>query len=218
MKKELIFIGPPGSGKGTQTKMLSEEYNLPHIDTGAMLREEIASGSEQGKIAESLISKGRLVPLELVASIIKNRLMQEDCKNGFILDGYPRSIEQAYALDDILKEIDKDSPVVPKVIYFNVDEEKLIDRLVNRRTCEKCGEIYNLKSMKLRDENVCEKCGGKLIKRSDDTEETARKRFDTYFKETEPVTDIYRKRGQLITLDASLSIDEMYKNLKGAIN
>ncbi len=217
MKKEFIFIGPPGSGKGTQTIMLSKEFNLPHIDTGSLLREEIASGSQAGKLADSYISKGQLAPITLVASIIKNRISKEDCKNGFILDGYPRSSEQAEALDDILKEIDKNENAQLTVFYFEIGQDKLIERLVNRRSCEKCGAIYNLKTMKLKDENTCEKCGGKLIRRDDDTEEVAIKRFETYFKQTAPLVDLYKKRNQLITIDASKDINTIYKDLTGAI-
>lgn len=217
MKQEYIFIGPPGSGKGTQTKMLAKDTNLPHIDTGALLREEISSGSEDGKLADSFMSKGQLVPITLVSKIIKSRLSKDDCANGFILDGYPRSLEQAYALDDILGEIDKDSNVTPKVLYFDVAQEKLIERLVNRRSCSECGAIYNIKTMTVSDVTKCEKCGGNLIRRDDDTEEVAKKRFDTYLKQTAPLIELYEKRNWLIKLDASLSIDEIYKNLLGAI-
>lgn len=217
MKQKYIFIGPPGSGKGTQTKMLSKDYNLPHIDTGSLLREAAVSGSEEGKLANSFMEKGQLVPINVVSRIIKNRLLKEDAKNGFILDGYPRSIEQAYALDKILEEIDTDKNINPIVFYFDVAEEKLVERLVNRRSCSKCGAIYNLKTMKLEDETICPKCGAALTKREDDTEEVAIKRFDTYFKETAPLIDLYEKRGQLIKIDASLGIDTIYTNLTGAI-
>ncbi len=217
MKQEFIFIGPPGSGKGTQTKMLSAEYGFPHIDTGSLLREEVASGSEEGKLANSFMEQGQLVPIELVSKIIKNRLLKDDCKNGFILDGYPRSTEQAAALDEILKEIDKDTDTVPNVFYFEVDKTKLVERLVNRRSCSVCGAIYNLKTMNLEDETKCTKCGGKLIRREDDTEEVAEKRFTTYFNQTAPLVELYEKRGWLTKLDASLPIDTIYKNLTGAI-
>ena len=217
MKQEFIFIGPPGSGKGTQTKMLSKEFNLPHVDTGALLREEIASGSENGKLANSFMEKGQLVPIELVSKIIKNRLSKEDCKDGFILDGYPRSLEQAYALDKILDEIDANTNVKPTVFYFEVAQDKLVERLVNRRSCADCGAIYNLKTMNLTDENKCPKCNGTLTRRDDDTEEVANKRFTTYFAQTEPLIDLYKNRGLLVTLDASLDIDSIYNNLKGVI-
>lgn len=217
MKQEFIFVGPPGSGKGTQTIILSKEMNIPHIDTGALLREEIASGSENGKLADGFMSKGQLVPKELVSNIIKNRLMKDDCKNGFILDGYPRSLEQAEALDKIFEEIDGSEKVNRIVFYFNIDEELLIERLVNRRSCSKCGAIYNIKTMKMANHEVCEKCGGKLTRRVDDTEEVARKRFDTYFAQTAPLVDLYKKRGWLAELDASLSINEIYANLTEVI-
>lgn len=217
MKQEFIFIGPPGSGKGTQTKLLSKDYNLPHIDTGSLLREEVSAGSENGKLANSFMEKGQLVPIELVSQIIKNRLLKDDCKNGFILDGYPRSLEQAEALDNILKEVNSDTNINLQAFYFNVPEERLIERLVNRRSCPKCGTIYNLKTMKLKNNEICEHCGSKLVQRDDDTEEIARKRFDTYFAQTEPLIEFYKKRGILTELDASLSIEEIYKNLTGAI-
>lgn len=217
MKKEFIFIGPPGSGKGTQTKMLAKDSKLPHIDTGALLRETIASGSEDGILANSFMEKGQLVPLSLVSKIIKSRLQKDDCKDGFILDGYPRSLEQAKALDEILEEIDKDNNVKPQVFYFDVSQESLVERLVNRRSCPKCGAIYNIKTMKMSDTTKCEKCGSTLTKRDDDTEEVAIKRFETYFAQTAPLIDLYEKRNLLTRLDASLSIDAIYQNLTGAI-
>ena len=219
MRQKYIFIGPPGSGKGTQTKMLSKDLNLPHIDTGSLLREAVASGSEEGKLANSFMEKGQLVPIDVVSKIIKNRLLQDDAQDGFILDGYPRSTEQAYALDKILDEIDEDKEIAPKVFYFDVPEDKLIERLVNRRTCQDCGSIYNLKTMQqvVNDNSKCPKCGGKLVRRDDDTEEVAKKRFETYFKETAPLIDLYKSRNQLIDIDASLNIKIIYSNLRGAI-
>ena len=217
MKKEFIFIGPPGSGKGTQTKMLSEEYKLPHIDTGSLLREEVATGSEEGMLANSFMEKGQLVPINVVSEIIKKRLKQSDCNNGFILYVYPRSLEQARALDTILEEINKGTQTKPQVFYFDVPQEKLIERLVNRRSCPKCGAIYNIKTMKMKDINKCDKCGSTLTRREDDTEEVAVKRFKTYFEQTEPLINLYKQRGQLSKINASLEINEIYKNLTGAI-
>lgn len=217
MKKEFIFVGPPGSGKGTQTKMLSKDYNIPHVDTGSLLREEIAKNTEEGKLANSFMSQGQLVPIDLVAKIIKNRLLNDDCKNGFILDGYPRSIEQALALDEILKEVNGNEDIKPIVFYFKVDKNLLVERLVNRRSCADCGAIYNIKTMKLDNETICPKCGGKLIRREDDTEEVAQKRFSTYFKQTAPLIELYKERGWLIEINAAQDIDTIYKELIGAI-
>ena len=148
---------------------------------------------------------------------IKNRLMQDDCKNGFILDGYPRSMEQANALDDILEDVDKDNKVQPTVFYFDVAQELLVERLVNRRSCASCGAIFNIKTMNMTDNSKCTKCGGTLTRRDDDTEEVANKRFKTYFDQTAPLIDMYEKRGWLKKLDASLDIESIYKNLLGAI-
>ncbi|MDD3236529.1 MAG: adenylate kinase [Candidatus Gastranaerophilales bacterium] len=212
MKKELVFVGPPASGKGTQTEKLAAETGLPHVDTGSLLRSAIKSGSEMGKIANSFIEKGNLVPTELVAKIIQERLAQKDCEKGFILDGYPRSLEQAEALDSILEKGSK-----LKVIYFDIPIDNLVERIVNRRSCPKCGAIFNIKTMKMKDINKCQACGADLVQRADDTEEIAKARFDTYFKQTAPLVDFYEKRGELIRLDAQGSIDEVYTKLKEAI-
>ena len=213
MKKELIFLGPPACGKGTQTAKLAEYFNLPHIDTGSLLRAEIKSESENGKIAKSFIDKGNLVPVWLVASIIKDRLAQDDCKNGYILDGYPRSVEQADKLDIINSEIDKDEKVDFRAIYFDLDQSVLISRIVNRRSCANCGEIYNLKFKPTKTEGKCDKCGGDLIQRKDDNEEIAKARFETYFRETAPLIDYYKNKNVLKTINADGSIDDVWNRL-----
>ncbi len=213
MKKEFIFLGPPACGKGTQTSKLAQHLNLPHVDTGSLLRSEIASGSENGKIAKSFIDKGHLVPVWLVGEIIKNRLSQKDCENGYILDGYPRSVEQADLLMKINSEIDKDVPVNFHAIYFDIDEDVLISRIVNRRSCPKCGEIYNLKYKPTKVEGFCDKCGAKLTQRKDDNEETAKARFDTYFNETAPLIGYYKNKNCLKTLDAIGTIEEVWNRL-----
>ena len=213
MKKELIFLGPPACGKGTQTSKLSEHLNLPHVDTGSLLRAEISAGTENGKIAKSFIDKGNLVPVELVASIIKDRLSQSDCKNGYILDGYPRSVEQADMLTKINEEIDGDAERDFRAIYFDIDEKILISRIVNRRSCSVCGEIYNLKYHPPKKDGVCDKCGAKLIQRKDDNEKTATARFNTYFNETAPLIDYYKNKNLLRTIDADGSINEVWERL-----
>ena len=217
MKKELIFMGPPASGKGTQTKKLAAETGLVHVDTGSLLREAMAKGTEAGKIAKDYVEKGALVPVEVVAQIIKDRLKQDDVQKGFILDGFPRSIEQAEMLDDMLKEIDNGKEVQTKVIYFEIPIENLMERIIYRRSCPKCGAIYNLKTMPIKQEGICDACGSELVQRKDDTEEIAKKRFDTYFEQTAPLIDFYSNRGLLVKLDATGSIDEIYNKLKEVI-
>ena len=218
MKKELIFLGPPACGKGTQTAKLSEHLGLPHVDTGSLLRAEIKNETENGKIAKSYIDKGQLVPVSLVANIIKNRLAQEDCKNGYILDGYPRSVEQADLLEEINADIDGSVEAQIKAIYFDLNQDILISRIVNRRSCPKCGEIYNIKFKPTKVEGICDKCGAKLTQRKDDNEETAKARFDTYFKETAPLIDYYKNKGVLKSIDAEGSINEVWERLLKVVN
>lgn len=213
MKKELIFLGPPACGKGTQTNKLSEYLGFPHVDTGSLLRAEIAKESEEGKIAKSFIDKGQLVPAELVGKIIGKRLAEDDCQNGYVLDGYPRSLEQAEMLEKINSEIDKNTEAAFKAIYFDIDTRILIDRIVCRQSCPKCGEIYNKKFKPSKVENICDKCGSELKTRADDNEETAKARFDTYFRETAPLIKFYEDKGVLFKINANGSIDEVWERL-----
>lgn len=216
-KKELVFLGPPASGKGTQTSKLSHYLNFPHVDTGSLLRKALAEGTPDGLVAKSYIEKGQLVPVEIVASIIKTRLGETDCANGFILDGFPRSTEQAEMLEGMLKEIDADKEVNFKVIYFAIDQQLLLDRIIYRRSCSKCGKIYNLLSLKPQKDGICDDCGAELIQRKDDTEETAKARFETYFKETAPLIDFYEKKGSLTKIDANGDVDEVWERLLEAV-
>ncbi len=213
IKKELIFLGPPACGKGTQTNRLSEYLGFPHVDTGSLLRAEIANGTEEGKFAKSFIDKGQLVPADLVGRIIAKKLAGDDCKNGYVLDGYPRSLEQAEMLEKINAEVDKGQEVSFKAIYFDIDTQILIDRIVARQSCPKCGEIYNKKFKPSKVENICDKCGTELKTRADDNEETAKARFDTYFRETAPLVKFYEDKGVLYKLDANGEIDEVWDRL-----
>lgn len=217
MKKELIFLGPPASGKGTQTSKLALHLNFPHIDTGSLLRKAMADKTADGLIAQSYVEKGRLVPVDIVASIIKTRLKEADCKNGFILDGYPRSVEQAVLLEEMLKEIDADEKTDFKVIYFDINQKLLMERIIYRRSCSKCGEIYNLLSLKPKKESICDKCGCGLIQRKDDTEEIAKSRFDTYFEQTAPLIEFYEKKGSLHKVNANGNVNEVWDRLVSII-
>ncbi|MBD5401511.1 adenylate kinase [bacterium] len=218
MKKELIFLGPPACGKGTQTSKLADYLGFPHVDTGSLLRAEIAKETPNGIIAKSFIDKGNLVPVDLVGSIIKDRLSEMDCNEGYILDGYPRSVEQADMLEQINSDINGDIKSDFRAIYFDLNQDILISRIVNRRSCPICGEIYNLKFKPTKEEGICDKCGGHLIQRKDDNEETAKARFETYFHETEPLIDYYKSRGVLRTINAEGSIDEVWERLLEVIN
>lgn len=213
MKTEMIFIGPPACGKGTQTAKLAEYFGFPHIDTGSLLRAEIKNGTPAGIEAKSYIDKGNLVPVELVSKIIKNRLSQDDCKDGYILDGFPRSLEQAEQLTKINAEINGNTPVNFTAIYFDIDTNILIERIVNRRSCSKCGEIYNLAFKAPKQNGVCDICGGELVQRKDDTKEVAQSRFDTYNRETAPLVDYYKALGVLKSIDANGTIDEVWERM-----
>lgn len=217
VKKELVFLGPPASGKGTQTSRLSKELNFPHVDTGSLLRKALADQTPDGLTAKSFIEKGQLVPVEIVASIIKTRLQENDCANGFILDGFPRSTEQARLLELMLQEIDQGKEVDFKVIYFDIDQQLLLDRIIYRRSCSKCGKIYNLQSLKPKKEGYCDDCNAELIQRKDDTEEIAKSRFETYFKETAPLIDFYEEKGSLTKIDANGEVSEVWERLLTAI-
>ena len=213
MKKELIFLGPPACGKGTQTNMLSEYLGFPHIDTGSLLRAEIAKETTDGLIAKAFIDKGHLVPVDLVATIIGKRLAEPDCDNGYVLDGYPRSMEQALKLDHINERNDQGKETDFKAIYFDINTELLIERIVNRQSCPKCGKIYNKKFKKPLVENICDICNVELKTRADDNEEIARERFATYFHETAPLIKFYEDKGILHKIDANGSIDEVWNRL-----
>ncbi len=218
MKKVFIFLGPPGCGKGTQTTRLSQKLEIPHVDTGSLLRKNIQDNTPFGIEAKKYIDKGQLVPIEVVQNVIKDRIKKDDCKDGFILDGFPRSIEQADALKGILKEV---TPFTLKddalAIYFDIANEVLIQRLVNRRSCPKCGMIYNLISSPPKLMNYCDICDTQLIQRKDDNEETARLRFETYENETKPLLEYFENEGILEEINADAPISDVWESIKEII-
>ncbi len=206
----LVFLGPPGSGKGTQAKMLAEKLKTPHISLGDLLREEVRIGSEIGRRAKEIMNAGNLVPDELTIELTRKRTNAEDCKNGFILDGFPRSEIQAAALDNILKDAGKK---IDKVVYFKVSEDQVVDRLSGRRSCKSCGAVFHVKFKLPKVEGKCDLCGGELFQREDDDEGAIRTRFEVYEKQTKPLIERYRSTGKLATVDAGQSIDAIYAEL-----
>lgn len=217
MKLQLIFLGAPASGKGTQTKMLAKELNIPHIDTGGMLRTAVSEGTEFGTIAKNYMEQGKLVPAEIVIGVVKERLSKPDTQSGFILDGFPRNLEQAEALEGIFAEIDPEKKAGTLVINIDTSQDVLIDRIVTRRSCGSCGEIYNLKSKPPKVQDVCDKCGGKLVQRKDDNAETASQRIETYKNETAPLIEYYSKKGILKNINGNNDINLIYADIKKVI-
>lgn len=197
----IILLGPPGIGKGTYAEILSEKYNIPHISTGQLFREEIDKKTELGKRVDDYVNRGELVPDEITIRLVKERLKKRDCKNGFLLDGFPRTIHQAKALEKITK--------IDKVLNFVASEEVIVDRLSGRRTCRKCGAIYHTRNVPPEVEGVCDKCEGKLYQREDETPEAVRIRMKEYNKKTKPLVDYYKKSDLLVNVDANHPIEEV---------
>lgn len=207
----LILFGPPGAGKGTQAKKLSQKFNIPHISTGDMLREAVTNQTELGMRAKSIMEKGQLVPDEIMIGIIKETIESTKCKNGFILDGFPRTVEQAKALDKIFIDLNIKDVVI---LDFNIDEEEIIKRVTNRRSCSKCGSLFNLLTDKL--DNVCPVCGsyGTIFQREDDREDVIRKRIEVYKNSTLPVKNYYKEnKACFISIDGYGEIEQIYQTI-----
>jgi len=203
----LVIFGPPGAGKGTQAKMLSERLGIPHIATGDMFREAVKAGTELGRLAKQYMDRGELVPDNIVIGLVEERLRQPDCSKGFILDGFPRTVKQAEALDDVLAKL---GIGLDAVINLEVGEDEVIKRLSLRRTCKKCGAVYHLIFNPPREDERCDRCGGPLYQRDDDKEETVRNRLKVYRQQTKPLLDYYRQRGLLRDVDGEKPIDEVF--------
>ncbi|NCA91917.1 adenylate kinase [bacterium] len=203
---KIILLGAPGAGKGSQATKIAREYNIAHISTGDALRANIAQGTELGKNAKEYIDKGMLVPDSVVIGIVADRIKADDCKNGFLLDGFPRTVEQADALSK-LTDIDY-------VIDIKVDFDLIIKRITGRRMC-KCGETYHITTY---DSDICAKCGQKLYQRADDNVETIAKRLEVYSSQTAPLIEYYSKKGKLVTVDGNTSIDELFEVVKKILN
>ena len=205
-----VLLGPPGAGKGTQAVKLVEKYNIPQISTGDIFRKNIKEGTELGKKAQEYTNSGRLVPDELVVELVKDRLQQEDCKNGYLLDGFPRTIFQAEQLDKFLEEQGQE---LDAVINFEVGNETLMKRLTGRRLCKDCGASYHIAFSPPAKEGVCDKCGGPLEQRKDDTRETAEKRIKIYEESTAPLIGYYSESGKLKNFNAEKDPEEILRDI-----
>ena len=214
--KNIIFIAPPAAGKGTQSAILEKRYNLPHISTGDILREEAKRDTELGRYISEVLSSGGLVKDEVTYELLKNRLSQDDCKNGYILDGFPRNIEQAYKYDEILNSLNQQ---LGYVIQLDIDEETLEKRITGRRIRPDCKTVYNLNSEteKPTQESICDKCGGRLYQRNDDNITSFKNRYELYLEKTKPLLDYYGKKGILYVIDGNNSVDEVSKKIDSVL-
>lgn len=208
-------MGLPGAGKGTQAEKIKDQYNIPHISTGDMFRLAIKEGTELGIKAKGYMDEGALVPDEVTNGIVEERLSKEDCKNGFLLDGFPRTIPQAKALQEITTRLNQK---LDYVIHVDVPEEKLLERLTGRRVCPTCGATYHVVYNPPKEEGICDKDGTELIQREDDTIETVQKRLAVNIEQTKPLLDFYNKQGILVTIDGDQAIDKVFEDIQTSIN
>ena len=215
--KNIMFIAPPAAGKGTQAELVVEKYHIPHISTGDILREISKEDSEIGKYVQETLASGQLVKDDITYQLIEDRLKKDDCKNGYIIDGFPRNLDQANEYDKILKKLGYE---VGNVIYINVDKKTLEKRITGRRICEDCGTIFNINdpnnSPKV--ESECDNCGGKLYQRSDDNLEAFETRYSTYEEKTEPIIEHYRKQGVLVEVDGDDTVEAIFAKIDKIIN
>lgn len=214
----LLIMGPPGAGKGSQAVLIKEYYKIPSISTGDMFRKHIKNNTELGKLANSYISKGNLVPDDVTIGIVRDRLQESDCSNGFLLDGFPRNIYQADALEQILQE---HNTKIDLVVNLEVEEDILIKRISGRRMCKNCGASYHIETLRPKKDGICDLCGSGLYQRSDDNELTVKNRIKIYFQETEPLLEYYQKKNLLVNIDGARTVGVIFEDLKkllGGIN
>ena len=208
---KLVLLGPPGAGKGTQAARLEEYYNLPHISTGDIFRKAIKDETELGQEAKQYLDQGKLVPDEVTNGIVKERLAQSDCAEGFILDGFPRTVNQAEALSQILTDLNYQ---LDAAVNIQVSDDEVIKRLSGRRICNDCGATYHVEFNPPADEGVCDQCGGELYQRDDDTPETIKERLEVYYDKTAAVVDYYKDEDLLLTIDGEQGLDEVFAAIK----
>lgn len=211
---QLVLLGPPGAGKGTQAVKLAEKYHIPHISTGDIFRMNIKEGTALGEKVKGYLDRGELVPDEMVLELIKDRLGEDDCKNGFLLDGFPRTVFQAEKFDEYLMQ---KGLGITKVININVSEEVLMERMSGRRVCKNCGATYNTKNMPPKKDGICDLCGGEVYQRVDDKEETVRNRFEIYECQTKPLVEYYERTGNILHLDGTIGLENVFAAIVAAV-
>lgn len=208
---KIVMLGAPGAGKGTQAKRIAEKFNIPHVSTGDIFRANIKNGTALGKEAKEYMDQGKLVPDELTVRILLDRVAQEDCKNGYVLDGFPRTIPQAEVLDS---ELAKLGTGVDYAINVEVPDDNIIGRMSGRRACLKCGATYHLSFLPSKKEGICDNCGSELVLRDDDKPETVKKRLDVYHEQTQPLIDFYNNKGVLKEVDGTVAPDDVFKAIE----
>ncbi|MDH5163830.1 adenylate kinase [Heyndrickxia oleronia] len=206
----LVLMGLPGAGKGTQAEKIVDKYAIPHISTGDMFRAAMKEGTELGLQAKSFMDKGELVPDEVTIGIVRERLSKDDCQKGFLLDGFPRTVPQAEALEAILQDLNKK---IDYCINISVDKDILMGRLTGRRICKNCGATYHLEFNPPKEAGVCDRCGGELYQRADDNEETVQNRLEVNIKQTQPLLDYYAEKGYLKTIDGQQDINKVFADI-----
>lgn len=210
MKLNIILLGAPGAGKGSQAKLIKDKYQIPHISTGDMFREAIKANTSLGALANSYISKGDLVPDDVTIALVKERLSKDDCKNGFLLDGFPRTIIQAEALEKLTLDINRP---INLVIDVDVDDSILVDRIAGRRVCKKCGASYHIKNSPSKKDGICDVCGSALIIRSDDNPDALKVRLEHYHKQTYPLVEFYKNKNLLKSVNGDQSLENVFSDI-----
>ncbi|MHC1720047.1 MAG: adenylate kinase [Clostridiaceae bacterium] len=211
---KIVLLGPPGAGKGTQAKSISQAYSIPHISTGDIFRKNISEKTPLGVEAKGYMDKGQLVPDELTINLVTDRLTQDDCKTGFLLDGFPRTVKQAEALDAFLSKNKMD---INAALLIEVPSTLILERMTGRRVCPECGASYHIKNIPPKVEGICDLCGASLIQRKDDNEETVKERLDVYERQTQPLVEYYNVKGKLISVDGAKDINVVFSDIRNML-